>query len=51
VEMKNVTYREGDRALFPDAVTDRGAKHLAELLREIALDESRIDRKLPAILV
>jgi len=35
VEVKNVTYREGDRALFPDAVTARGAKHLIEL-REMA---------------
>jgi sugar fermentation stimulation protein A len=35
VEVKNVTYREGRRALFPDAVTDRGAKHLVEL-REMA---------------
>ena len=35
VEVKNVTYRVGSRALFPDAVTDRGAKHLVEL-REMA---------------
>lgn len=31
VEVKNVTYREGRRGLFPDAVTARGAKHLREL--------------------
>jgi sugar fermentation stimulation protein A len=31
VEVKNVTYREGRRGLFPDAVTERGAKHLREL--------------------
>lgn len=31
VEVKNVTYREDRRGLFPDAVTDRGARHLREL--------------------
>jgi sugar fermentation stimulation protein A len=34
VEVKNVTYREGRQGLFPDAVTERGAKHLIEL-REV----------------
>lgn len=33
VEIKNVTYRSGDTALFPDAVTTRGNKHLETLIR------------------
>jgi len=33
VEIKNVTYRSGDTALFPDAVTTRGRKHLNTLMR------------------
>lgn len=31
VEVKNVTLVEGDLARFPDAVTERGAKHLREM--------------------
>lgn len=31
VEVKSVTLREGRRALFPDAVSERGTKHLREL--------------------
>ncbi len=33
VEVKNVTMRSGRTALFPDAVTERGLKHLHELAR------------------
>ncbi len=31
VEVKNTTMRDGDHAAFPDAVTERGRKHLMEL--------------------
>ena len=31
--MKNVTYKEGQYALFPDAVSTRGKKHLETLIR------------------
>ncbi len=36
VEVKNVTYVREGRALFPDAVTVRGRKHLAELSTRVA---------------
>lgn len=36
VEVKNVTYRNGDGAYFPDAVTARGAKHLRELRQMVS---------------
>lgn len=32
VEVKSVTLREGDRGLFPDAVSERGQKHLRLLI-------------------
>ncbi|MFC1490316.1 DNA/RNA nuclease SfsA [Candidatus Latescibacterota bacterium] len=35
VEAKNVTLVENGRALFPDAVTSRGAKHLDELAQMV----------------
>lgn len=35
VEVKNVTLAEGNAALFPDAVTTRGAKHLDELVEMV----------------
>lgn len=35
VEVKNVTARAGDHAIFPDAVTARGAKHLRELMQVV----------------
>ena len=33
VEVKNVTMQEGDYAVFPDAVTTRGRKHLETLIK------------------
>jgi sugar fermentation stimulation protein A len=35
VEVKNVSMVEGGAALFPDAVTERGLKHLEELTRVV----------------
>jgi sugar fermentation stimulation protein A len=36
VEVKNTTYAQGRTAMFPDAVTARGLKHLGELARMVA---------------
>lgn len=35
VEIKNVSLVEGDTACFPDTVTERGKKHLEELVRMV----------------
>jgi sugar fermentation stimulation protein A len=39
VEVKNTTLVEGKTALFPDAVTERGQKHLEELVHVVEQGE------------
>ncbi len=39
VEVKNVTFRAGALAAFPDAVTERGTRHLRELIRLARRDQ------------
>ncbi len=39
VEIKSVTLREGDRATWPDAVSERGRRHLASLRERLAAGE------------
>lgn len=42
VEVKNVTLVENEYALFPDAVTERGQKHLRELKRMVAMGDRAV---------
>jgi sugar fermentation stimulation protein A len=42
VEVKNVHWRVGKIARFPDAVTTRGAKHLRELASQVAIGERAV---------
>jgi sugar fermentation stimulation protein A len=42
VEVKNVTLVENQSALFPDAVTERGQKHLRELKRVVAAGDRAV---------
>ena len=40
--MKSVTLKRNDIAEFPDAVTARGAKHLAELANQVAAGDRAV---------
>ncbi|CAA7614274.1 Sugar fermentation stimulation protein homolog [Magnetospirillum sp. LM-5] len=42
VEVKNVHLKRGDWAEFPDAVTQRGAKHLEELADQVRLGDRAV---------
>ena len=42
VEVKNTTYAVGKSAAFPDAVTERGLKHLGELARQVKLGDRAV---------
>ena len=42
VEVKNVTLAEEGAALFPDAVTERGTKHLRELMDQVAAGDRAV---------
>ena len=42
VEVKNVTLRSGRQALFPDAVTERGTRHLLELEARVSAGERAV---------
>ena len=42
VEIKNVSLCEGDAVTFPDAVTDRGTKHLNELMKVVQTGDRAI---------
>lgn len=42
VEIKSVTLREGDRATWPDAVSERGRRHLASLRERLEAGERAV---------
>lgn len=42
IEVKNVSLKEGTTALFPDSVTERGTKHLRELMNMVKNGERAV---------